>query len=152
MNIVKCACIIDGNQGQYIPQIFAEKFPEWLENDDKAILLSGPDNADYWEVWDNVHLSEHAGQFLTNSEGGNDLMLCKESPMQSDILAFAEGEGLEKCPADMKAGVIAICNEFLTDPSGWLSEEEALAWFAPFQYNTPDVNKSLAWIKERVQP
>ena len=48
MNIVKCTYIIDGNQGQYIPQIFAERYPEWLEEDDKAILLDGPDNALSW--------------------------------------------------------------------------------------------------------
>ncbi len=150
MNIVKCECIVDGANGQYIPQIFAERFPEWLDDDDKAILLSGPDNADYWEVWDNVQFSEHAGQFLTNSEGGNDLMLCTESPMQDLIVAFANCEGLEDCPyPDL---VRKIAHEFTMDGPEWVSEEEAIiSNFAPFQYNTPDVNKALEWIKEQVQ-
>ena len=156
MNIVKCECIVDGANGQYIPQIFAERFPEWLDDDDKAILLSGPDNADYWEVWDNVQFSEHAGQFLTNSEGGNDLMLCTESPMQWAVLAFAGGECLEDCPEDIRPMVTVLCNEFLTDPEGWQSEEDALSWFSPNSHNDELANAALAWLntrlKEKVQP
>ena len=151
MNIVKCTYIIDGNQGQYIPQIFAERYPEWLEDDDKAILLSGPDHADYWEVWNDVQCSEHDGQFLTNSEGGNDLMLCTESPMQWAVLAFAEGEKLEDCPEIIRPVITVLCNEFLTDPEGWQSEEEALLYFAPSQYNTPDVNKACKWIQAQLK-
>ena len=151
MDIVKCECIVDGANGQYIPQIFAERFPEWLDDDDKAILLSGPDNADYWEVWDNVQFSEHAGQFLTNSEGGNDLMLCKESPMQWAVLSFAEGEGLEECPDIIRHIVTVLCNEFLTDPEGWQSEEDALAWFSPDSHNDELVNAALAWLNTRLK-
>ena len=157
MNIVKCTYIIDGNQGQYIPQIFAEKFPEWLEDDDKAILLSGPDHADYWEVWNDVQCSEHDGQFLTNSEGGNDLMLCTESPMQWAVLAFAEGEKLEDCPDIIRHMVTMLCNEFLTDGTDWITEQEALQRFDPYSRNTdPVVISALAWLnkrlKEEVQP
>ena len=156
MNIVKCECIVDGAHGVYIPQIFAEKFPEWLEDDDKAILLSGPDHADYWEVWNDVQCSEHDGQFLTNSEGGNDLMLCTESPMQWAVLAFAEGENLEDCPDIIRHMVTMLCNEFLTDNSDWQSEEDALAWFSPDSHNDELVNAALAWLnkrlKEEVQP
>ena len=151
MDIVKCECIVDGANGQYIPQIFAERFPEWLDDDDKAILLSGPDNADYWEVWNDVQCSEHAGQFLTYSEGGNDLMLCEESPMQLAVSAFADGEGLEDCPDIIRHTVTVLCNEFLTDPEGWQSEEDALSWFSPSSYNDELVNEALAWINTRLK-
>ena len=156
MDIVKCKCIVNGAAGVYIPQIFAERYPEWLEDDDKAILLSGPDHADYWEVWNDVQCSEHDGQFLTNSEGGNDLMLCTESPMQWAVLAFAEGEKLEDCPDIIRHMVTMLCNEFLTDNSDWQSEEDALAWFSPDSHNDELVNAALAWLnkrlKEEVQP
>ena len=156
MDIVKCKCIVNGAAGVYIPQIFAERYPEWLEDDDKAILLSGPDHADYWEVWNDVQCSEHNGQFLINSEGGNDLMLCEESPMQWAVSAFADGEGLEDCPDIIRHMVTMLCNEFLTDNSDWQSEEDALAWFSPDSHNDELVNAALAWLnkrlKEEVQP
>ena len=152
MNIVKCACIIDGNQGQYIPQIFAERFPEWLDDEDKVILLAGPDHADYWEVWNDVQCSEHNGQFLTYSEGGNDLMLCEESPMQLAVLAFANGDFLrEDCPEIIRPVITVLCNEFLTDPEGWQSEDDALYWFSPDSHNDELVNAALTWINTRLK-
>ena len=151
MNIVKCECIVDGANGQYIPQIFAERYPEWLDDDDKAILLAGPEYADYWEAWETVLDSEHNRQFLTYSEGGNDLMLCKESPMQWAVLAFANNEGLENCPSEIRELVEKLANEFITDGDEWISEEEALLYFAPSQYNTPDVNKACKWIQAQMR-
>lgn len=151
MDIVKCECIVDGANGQYIPQIFAERFPEWLDDDDKAILLAGPEYADYWEAWETVLDSEHNRQFLTYSEGGNDLMLCEESPMQLAVSAFADGEGLEDCPDIIRHTVTVLCNEFLTDPEGWQSEEDALSWFSPDSHDDELANAALAWLNTRLK-
>lgn len=50
-------CILDGARGIYIPQAFAQNFDvkEWgIGEEDEKILLDGPDNELYWEVWDDV--------------------------------------------------------------------------------------------------
>ena len=146
MNIVKCACIIDGNQGQYIPQTFAERYQEWLDDDNKAILLAGPEYADYWEAWETVLDSEHNRQFLTYSEGGNDLFICAPSPLDSLIRSFAE-DG----PSAIRELVEKLANEFITDGDEWISEEEVLLYFAPSQYNTLDVNKACKWIQAQLK-
>ena len=151
MNIVKCECIVDGANGQYIPQIFAERYPEWLDDDDKAILLDGPDNADYWEVYDSVLYSEHDGQFLTTGEGGNDLFICAPSPLDPIIRTLAEGEGLKDGSSEIRELVEKLANEFITDGDEWISEEEALLYFAPSQYHTPDVNKACKWIQAQLK-
>ena len=151
MNIVKCTYIINGSHGQYIPQTFAEQYPEWIDDpEDLQILLAGHDHEYYNETWDSILYSEHDGKFLTYSEGGNDLLICKESPMQNLIVAFANGEGLEDCPyPDL---VRKIAHEFTTDGPEWVSEEEAIiSNFAPFQYNTSDVNKALEWMQHELR-
>lgn len=52
-------CIIDGHNGIYVPQIFAQRYAAANENrlsmqDDFAILKLGPDNDEYWETWDDM--------------------------------------------------------------------------------------------------
>jgi hypothetical protein len=49
-------CIVDGHHGIYVPQQFAKRFQEQagLDGDDLAILLDGPDNKHYWDVWGDV--------------------------------------------------------------------------------------------------
>lgn len=52
--------LIDGSQGVYIPKIFADSmWDSWvgLSEDDRFILLEGPDNEDYYETWFNVMCS-----------------------------------------------------------------------------------------------
>ena len=51
--------LIDGSQGIYIPQQFANKYeedPRWIEanEEDIAELLKGPEAPEYWEAWENV--------------------------------------------------------------------------------------------------
>ena len=147
MNIVKMTLVVDGHHGQYIPQIFAEQFPEWFNDiNDLQDLLIGPDSGYYWETWDNVLCSEHDGQFLTIGEGGNDLFICAPSPLDSLIRSFAE-DG----PSEIRELVEKLANEFITDGDEWISEEEALLYFAPSQYNTPDVNKACKWIQAQLK-
>ena len=51
--------MVDSHHGIYIPQIFAETvrrdlFGETISAEDWAILETGPDHENYWEVWDDV--------------------------------------------------------------------------------------------------
>ena len=50
MEIKHFECIVDGARGQYVPQVFAERFPEWCEGDEEAILRAGPEHELYWGV------------------------------------------------------------------------------------------------------
>lgn len=52
-------CIVDGHHGIYVPQVWAERYGDYLETcrvsqEDVVILLQGPDHADYWEAWQDV--------------------------------------------------------------------------------------------------
>lgn len=47
-------CIVDGSHGIYVPKYFAEVYGCYLDETDKNILLAGPENEYYWEVWDNI--------------------------------------------------------------------------------------------------
>lgn len=46
----------DSERGIYIPQHFAQSAAEeWsISDQDRQVLLSGPENEHYWEVWDEV--------------------------------------------------------------------------------------------------
>lgn len=45
-------CAVDNHNGIYSGQVFAERFPELIPDaEDLAILMAGPDNADYLEVY-----------------------------------------------------------------------------------------------------
>ena len=146
MNIVKMTLVVDGHHGQYIPQIFAESFPEWFDDiNDLQDLLMGPESDFYCETWDNVLCSEHMDQFLTIGESG-DLFICSPSLLDSLIRSFAE-DG----PSDNRELVEKLANEFITDGKGWESEEEALLYFASSQYNTPDVNKACKWMQAQLK-
>jgi hypothetical protein len=59
-------CILDGNQGIYIPKVFAESFEGWeIDKDDLEVLKSGPDHELYWDTWD--HVLEHG--YYMNEKG-----------------------------------------------------------------------------------
>lgn len=50
-------CLIDGNRGIYIPQQFVKiwgPFSKGITDNQMQILLSGPDNNDYWDTWIDV--------------------------------------------------------------------------------------------------
>ena len=51
-------CIIDSNRGIYIPQQFAkiwgDSVQSGMDEEQKTILLAGPDHLEYWDVWEEV--------------------------------------------------------------------------------------------------
>ena len=59
--------LIDGNQGVYIPQIFAQRYSHLFATD-YADLLEGPDNEFYWKSW---------GYIVRNAEITIDGVLCR---------------------------------------------------------------------------
>lgn len=51
-------CLIDSNRGIYIPQQFAKIWGDTVQSgmdeEQKTILLAGPQTSDYWDVWEEV--------------------------------------------------------------------------------------------------
>ena len=51
-------CLIDGNRGIYIPQQFAKIWGDAVQygmnEEQKNILMAGPDHNEYWDVWSEV--------------------------------------------------------------------------------------------------
>ena len=151
MEIVKMEFILDGHHGIYIPQIFAEQYPEWVKYDeDMEVLKAGPDHPEYWEAWDSVLGSEYEGQFLITGEGGNDLFICSPSILDPLIRSFSDGEGLEDCPNELRGTVQKLAYDFLTDRDEFISEDEALQHFSPSQYNDALINKALEWMSKEL--
>lgn len=58
MNESTSELLLDGNRGVYVPQAFAEGFDlnDWgiTDEEDIAILLAGPEEEFYWDVWERV--------------------------------------------------------------------------------------------------
>lgn len=57
--LTRPVCIVDGHHGIYVPQVWAERYGDYLETcrvsqEDVVILLQGPDHSDYWEAWQDV--------------------------------------------------------------------------------------------------
>lgn len=56
--MVNMFCLIDGNRGIYIPQQFAKNCGDavqsGMDEEQKTVLLAGPQTSDYWDVWDEV--------------------------------------------------------------------------------------------------
>jgi hypothetical protein len=143
--------LIEGSHGQYIPQVFAEQYPELIEDkEDLDILLDGPEHDDYWETWDYVFTRYGSdGEFLTYGEGGGDLFLCSPSPLDDLIHSMADGED---CPDELREMIIKICNEFITGLSDeFVSEDEAVQQFRPSVYNEPEVNIAMLWINKQLK-
>ena len=47
--------IVNGQYGQYIPQIAAEILTEWgIDSQDLETLSAGPESPYYWETWERV--------------------------------------------------------------------------------------------------
>lgn len=76
-------CLLDGAHGQYIPQAFVEVYsPEkWgVTDEDRDILLAGPDHEWYWETWDdvlgNATYTDDLGFKWTLYQEGDLLALC----------------------------------------------------------------------------
>ena len=148
MEIKHFECVVDGHHGVYIPQTFAEWYPEWLDDEEREILLAGPEHEDYWDVWDEVTSRECADQSLYLGESG-DVFILTDSPLNEELHTWAIGEYLEDCPKWLREIVAKLAEEFITDrPDEIISEEEALDYFKPSQYNTRTVNQALQWMHE----
>ena len=53
----QCALLLDGARGVYLPQNFAEGYHVrfyGVSEEQKEILLAGPESEYYWETWDEV--------------------------------------------------------------------------------------------------
>ena len=151
MEIVKMEFILDGHHGVYIPQVFTESFPEWMDDEEREISLAGPDHPEYWEAWDSVLGSEYEGQFLIIGEGGDDLFICSPSILDPLIRSFSDGEGLEDCHNELRGIVQKLASEFLTDRDEFISEDEALQHFSPSKYNDTLINKALEWMSKELK-
>lgn len=69
-------CIIDGHHGVYVPQTFAQKYPQ--SNIDKEtwdILLGGPDDESYQEAWGSVVNEWENGHYRLDLGESGDLFL-----------------------------------------------------------------------------
>ena len=147
MEIKHFACVVDGSRGQYVPQVFAERFPEWCEGDEEAILRAGPEHELYWDVWDEVSYKEYADQSLYTGESG-DIFILSDSPMQALVEAWESSEELDDCPSELCGIVQKLAYEFLIDGDEFMSEDEALQHFSPSKYNDALVNKALEWMRK----
>ena len=151
MEIKHFDLVIDGCHGIYIPQIFAQKFPEWLDDEEKAILLAGPEHELYWETWDEVTSREYEDRAIYLSQSG-DVFILTYSLMNADLQAWASGEYLENCPKWLRETVATLSEEFITDrPGEFISEDEALEIFKPSQYNTYAESQALQWMRAELR-
>ena len=146
MEIKHFDLVIDGCHGIYIPQTFAEWYPEWLDDEEKEILLAGPEHELYWETWDEVTSREYEDQAIYLGESG-DVFILTSSPLNAELQAWSSGEYLENCPKWLREMVAKLAEEFITDrPGESISEDEALDYFNPPQYNTRTVNEAVQWM------
>jgi hypothetical protein len=63
-------CIVDSHHGVYVPRAFATNFSmsDWhVSVDDVTTLLAGPENDEYWEVWNK--LTSYGTCYLVDSRG-----------------------------------------------------------------------------------
>jgi len=90
VNLENAELLIDNHHGIYIPQIFAEfcDTADWhVSADDAAVLLAGPDHADYWDTWDHVlgtayYLADDGRRFTLWQDG--DLWAVPEDAADAD--------------------------------------------------------------------
>ena len=151
MEIKHFDLVIDGYHGIYIPQIFAQRFPEWLDDEEREILLAGPEHEDYWETWDEVTSWEFEDKSLYIGESG-DVFIVTFSSLNVSLQAWASGEYLENCPKWLREMVAKFAEEFITDrPGEFISEDEALEYFKPSQYTTRTVNEAVQWMRAELR-
>ena len=154
MEVKHFECIVDGHHGQYTPQVFAELFPDWLDDDEKDILLSGPEHPHYWDVWSDIQGREcwdgdiWQGDIWQGESG--DIFILSDSPMQALITAWVSSEELDSSAAELREIVQKLAYDFLTDRDEFISEEEALDYFKPSQYNDSLVKKALEWMRKEL--
>ena len=151
MEIKRFECAVDGCHGIYIPQTFAERYPEWLNDEEQEILLAGPEHEEYWETWDEVTSWEFEDKSLYIGESG-DVFIVTFSSLNASLHTWATGEYLETCPKWLRETVAKLAEEFITDrPGEFISEDEALDYFNPSQYNTRTVNEAVQWMRAELR-
>ena len=150
MEIKHFEFVVDGILGAFAPKVFAKRFPSWLDDEEQEILLSGPEHELYWDVWDEVSYKEYAEESLYLGESG-DLFIISDSPMQALITAWESSEELDSSAAELRGIVQKLASEFLTGRDEFISEDEALQHFLPFQYNDDLVNKALEWMRAELR-
>ena len=151
MEIKHFELAVDGSRGIYVPKFFAERFPEWLDDEEREILLAGPEHELYWETWDEVISREYEEQSLYLGEA-DDVFILTNSSLNADLQAWASGEYLENCPKWLREMVAKLAEEFITDrPDEIISEEEALEIFKPSQYNTYAESQALQWMRAELR-
>ena len=149
MEIKHFELAVDGSRGIYVPKFFAENYPSCMEGSERDILLAGPEHENYWDVWDEVSYKEYAEESLYLGESG-DVFILSDSPMQALITAWESSEELDDCPNELRGIVQKLASEFLTGQDEFISEDEALQHFLPFQYNDDLVNKALEWMRKEL--
>ena len=151
MEIKKFECAVDGCHGVYTPQTFAQRFPEWLSDEEREVLIAGPEGDEYWAVWDDVSFREYEEQSLYLGEA-DDVFILTNSPLNAELQAWSSGEYLENCPKWLQRIIAKFAEEFITDrPGEFISEEEALEIFKPSQYNTYAESQALQWMRAELR-
>ena len=150
MEIKHFELAVDGSRGIYVPKFFAENYPEWCEGNEEEILRAGPEHPEYWDAWADVLYSEHEGKYLSQGESG-DLFIISDSPMDTLIMNWSNSECLDSSAAELRGIVQKLAYDFLTDRDEFISEDEALQHFLPFQYNDALVNKALEWMHNELK-
>ena len=145
MEIKHFVLAVDGSRGIYVPKFFAENYPSCMDGSERDILLAGPEHENYWDVWSDIQGSECWGGDIWQGESG-DLFIISDSPMDTLIMNWSNSECLDDCPNEIKSIVEKLADEFVTDPSGYLSEDEALEWFSPRKYNDDSIFDACVWI------
>jgi hypothetical protein len=87
-------CAVDGHNGIYTAQIFAKRYPELISDaEDLAILLAGPDNADYLDVYQLLFPVETAGKIYEINESGD---ILEYSLIDSETITIGQLNELAK--------------------------------------------------------
>ena len=79
-------CLIDGANGIYVPQVFAQNFePEkWgVDAETIAILLAGPDHEQYWDAWGDVE------GYVERDWDGKRWVLCQDGDLWAQCVGKA---------------------------------------------------------------
>ena len=136
---------VDGSRGIYVPKFFAENYPSCMDGSERDILLAGPEHENYWDVWSDIQGSECWDGDIWQGESG-DVFIISDSPMDISVMDWSNSECLDDCPDEIKSIVEKLADEFVTDPGGYLSEDEALERFSPSKYNDDSIFDACVWI------
>jgi hypothetical protein len=86
-------CAVDGHNGIYTGQVFAERYPDILDLDTQNILLAGPGNADYLETVSDSFPLESYGRLFEFGESGD---ILEYSLVDTDTITVGQLNELAK--------------------------------------------------------